>query len=72
MNAASPPPNTEPVITEEPDISLTTLNKMLDIIAEQQKQIGEQQKLIIELTHRLESQHPGYGMVAEEIHRNDE
>ena len=68
-NAASPPPITEPVTTEEPDISLTTLNRMLDIIAEQQKQIGEQQKLIIELTHRLESQHPGYGMVAEEIHR---
>ena len=69
MNAASPPPITEPVTTEEPDISLTTLNRMLDIIAEQQKQIGEQQKLIKELTHRLESQHPGYGMVAEEIHR---
>ena len=71
-NAASPPPITEPVTTEEPDISLTTLNRMLDIIAEQQKQIGEQQKLIIELTHRLESQHPGYGMVAEEIHRETE
>ena len=69
MNAASPPPITEPVTTEEPDISLTTLNRMLDIIAEQQKQIGEQQKLIKELTHRLESQQPGYGMVAEEIHR---
>lgn len=68
-NAASPTPITEPVTTEEPDISLTTLNRMLDIIAEQQKQIGEQQKLIKELTHRLESQHPGYGMVAEEIHR---
>ena len=72
MNAASPPPITEPVTTEEPDISFTTLNRMLDIIAEQQKQIGEQQKLIKELTHRLESQHPGYGMVAEEIHRNEE
>lgn len=72
MNAASPPPITEPVTTEEPDISLTTLNRMLDIIAEQQKQIGEQQKLIKELTHRLESQHPGYGMVAEEIHRETE
>ena len=69
MNAASPPTITEPVTTAEPDISLTTLNRMLDIIAEQQKQIGEQQKLINELTHRLESQHPGYGMVAEEIHR---
>lgn len=71
MNAASSPPITEPVTTEEPDISLTTLNRMLDIIAEQQKQIGEQQKLIKELTHRLESQQTGYGMVAEEIHRND-
>lgn len=71
MNAASPPPSTEPVTTAEPDISLTTLNRMLDIIAEQQKQIGEQQKLIKELTHRLESQQTGYGMVAEEIHRNE-
>ena len=72
MNAASPPPITEPVTTAEPDISLKTLNRMLDIIAEQQKQIGEQQKLINELTHRLDSQKPGYGMVAEEIHRNEE
>lgn len=72
MNAASPPPITEPVTTAEPDISLTTLNRMLDIIAEQQKQIGEQQKLIKELTHRLETQKTGYDMVAEEIHRNDE
>lgn len=71
MNAASPPPSTEPVATEEPDISLTTLNRMLDIIAEQQKQIGEQQKLIKELTHRLDSQQNGYGIVAEEIHRNE-
>ena len=69
MNAASPPPITEPVTTAEPDISLKTLNRMLDIIAEQQKQIGEQQKLISELTHRLDSQQPGYGMAAEEIHR---
>ena len=67
----------------EPDISMTTLNRMLDIIAEQQKQIGEQQKLISELTRRLETQQGecnpqqtgydtqqgGYGMVAEEIHR---
>ena len=72
MNAASSPPITEPVTTAEPDISLSTLNRMLDIIAEQQKQIGEQQKLINELTHRLDSQQPSYGMVAEEIHRNDE
>lgn len=65
-------PITEPVTTTEQDISLTTLNRMLDIIAEQQKQIGEQQKLIKELTHRLDSQQTGYGMVAEEIHRNEE
>ena len=71
MNAASPPPITEPVTTAEPDISLKTLNRMLDIIAEQQKQIGEQQKLINELTHRLESHQPGYGIAAEEIHHND-
>lgn len=72
MNAASPPPITEPVTTAEPDISLKTLNRMLDIIAEQQKQIGDQQKLINELTHRLDSQQPSYNMVAEEIHRNEE
>lgn len=72
INAASPPTITEPVTTEEPDISLSTLNRMLDIIAEQQKQIGEQQKLIKELTHRLDSQQTDYGMVAEEIHRNEE
>ena len=72
MDAAAPTPISEPVTTAEPDISLTTLNRMLDIIAEQQKQIGEQQKLIIELTHRLDSQKPGYGIVAEEIHRNEE
>ena len=72
MNGAASPPITEPVTTAEPDISLKTLNRMLDIIAEQQKQIGEQQKLINELTHRLESQQPVYGMAAEEIHRNEE
>lgn len=72
MYADAPTPITEPVTTAEPDISLTTLNRMLDIIAEQQKQIGEQQKLINELTHRLESQQTGYDMVAEEIHRNEE
>ena len=69
----------------EPDISMTTLNRMLDIIAEQQKQIGEQQKLISELTRRLnsrqtecnhqqmgyESPQPGYGMVAEESHHHE-
>ena len=72
MDADPPTQITEPVTNAEPDISLTTLNRMLDIIAEQQKQIGEQQKLIKELTHRLESQQTGYGMVAEEIHRNEE
>lgn len=69
MYADAPTPITEPVTTAEPDISLTTLNRMLDIIAEQQKQIGEQQKLISDLTHRLESQQTSYSMVAEEIHR---
>ena len=39
---------------------------------EQQKQIGDQQKLINELTRRLDSQQPSYGMVAEEIHRETE
>lgn len=72
MNAAAPTPMAEPAANAEPDISLKTLNRMLDIIAEQQKQIGDQQKLISELTHRLESQHPSYNMVAEEIHRNEE
>lgn len=70
--AAVPTPLAEQVANAEPDISLTTLNRMLDIIAEQQKQIGEQQKLIKELTHRLESQQNGYGMVAEDIHRETE
>lgn len=72
MNAAAPTPMAEPAANAEPDISLKTLNRMLDIIAEQQKQIGDQQKLISELTHRLESQQPSYNMVAEEIHRNEE
>ena len=43
----------------EHDISMDMLNRMLDIIAEQQKQIGDQQKLIGELTHRLNSQQTG-------------
>ena len=45
---------------KEPDVSLSTLNKMLDIIAEQQKQMAGQQTLIAEqqreiatLTHRI-------------------
>ena len=53
------------------DISMATLNRMLDIIAEQQKQIGDQQKLIAELTQRLGNQQTGFGMVAEEIHHDE-
>jgi len=58
-------------------ISLATLNKMLDIIAEQQKQIAgqqqlisEQQKEIIRLTHY--SPISSIGMAAEERHRSVE
>lgn len=65
----SPAVKTASAPAAEPDISMTTLNRMLDIIAEQQKQIGDQQKLISELTRRMESQQPSYNMVAEEIHR---
>lgn len=65
----SPAVKTASAPAAEPDISMTTLNRMLDIITEQQKQIGDQQKLISELTRRLESQQPSYNMVAEEIHR---
>ena len=72
MNAAAPTPIAEQVQSKEPDISMTTLNRMLDIIAEQQKQIGDQQKLINELTRRLDSQQPNYNMVAEEIHHETE
>lgn len=72
INEAAPAPIAEPVANAEPDISLKTLNRMLDIIAEQQKQIGDQQKLINELTRRLDSQQPSYNMVAEEIHRETE
>lgn len=71
--AASAPMNENvamlPAAGAEQDISMATLNRMLDIIAEQQKQIGDQQKLISELTRRLESQQPSYNMVAEESHR---
>ena len=59
----------KPVPGAEPVIGVDTLNRMLDIIAEQQKQLCDQQKIIAELTRRLDSQQPGYGMVAEEIHR---
>ena len=72
MNETAPAPIAEQVQSKEPDISMATLNRMLDIIAEQQKQIGDQQKLINELTRRLDSQQPSYNMVAEEIHRETE
>ena len=65
---AAPTPIAEPVPNADPNISMATLNRMLDIIAEQQKQIGDQQKLISELTHRLNIQQNGLGMVAEDIH----
>lgn len=55
----------------ETGISIATINRMLDIIAEQQKQIGDQQKLIAELTQRLGNQQTGLGMVAEEIHHDE-
>ena len=65
---AAPAPIAKPVPNADPDISMATLNRMLDIIAEQQKQIGDQQKLISELTHRLNIQQNGLGKVAEDIH----
>lgn len=58
----SPDVKTASAPAAEQDISMATLNRMLDIIA-------EQQKLISELTRRLDAQQSGYGMVAEEIHR---
>ncbi len=58
----------EPVHGAEPVIGVDTLNRMLDIIAEQQKQLCDQQKLIAELTRRLGNQQTGFGMVAEDIH----
>ena len=64
-------PDAEPVPVAEPGIGVDTLNRMLDIIAEQQKQIGDQQKLINELTHRLNIQQTGFGMVAEDIHHRE-
>lgn len=66
--AAALAPIANPVPNADPGISMATLNRMLDIIAEQQKQIGDQQKLINELTHRLNAQQGGFGMVAEDIH----
>ena len=69
--AAAPAPIAKPVPNADPGISMDTLNRMLDIIAEQQKQIGDQQKLINELTHRLNAQQGGFGMVAEDIHQRE-
>ena len=71
MNEAAPTPITEPVPNADPDISMATLNRMLDIIAEQQKQIGDQQKFINELTHRLNAQQGGFRMVAEDVHHRE-
>ena len=71
MNETAPTPIAEPVPDADPGISMATLNRMLDIIAEQQKQIGDQQKLISELTHRLNIQQNGWGMVAEDIHHRE-
>ena len=63
--------DTEPVPVAEPGIGVDTLNRMLDIIAEQQKQLCDQQKLIAELTRRLGNQQTGFGMVAEDIHHRE-
>ena len=71
MNETAPTPIAEPAPDADPGISMATLNRMLDIIAEQQKQIGEQQKLISELTPRLNIQQNGLGMVAEDIHHRE-
>lgn len=61
----------ETVSSAEPGIGVDTLNRMLDIIAEQQKQLCDQQKLIAELTRRLSNQQNGLGMVAEDIHHRE-
>ena len=61
----------ETVSSAEPGIGMDTLNRMLDIIAEQQKQLCDQQKLIAELTRRLSNQQTGFGMVAEDIHHRE-
>ena len=61
----------ETVSSTEPGIGVDTLNRMLDIIAEQQKQLCDQQKLIAELTRRLGNQQTGFGMVAEDIHHQE-
>ncbi len=64
-------PAAEPVPGAKPGIGVDTLNRMLDIIAEQQKQLCDQQKLIAELTRRLGNQQTGFGMVAEDIHHRE-
>ena len=64
-------PAAETVPGAEQGIGVDTLNRMLDIIAEQQKQIGDQQKLINELTHRLNAQQGEFDMVAEDIHHRE-
>lgn len=69
--AAALAPIANPVPNADPGISMATLNRMLDIIAEQQKQIGDQQKLINELTHRLNAQQGGFGMVAEDMRHRE-
>ena len=61
----------ETVSSVEPGIGMDTLNRMLDIIAEQQKQLCDQQKLIAELTRRLGNQQTGFGIVAEDIHHRE-
>lgn len=61
----------ETVSSAEPGIGVDTLNRMLDIIAEQQKQLCDQQKLIAELTRRLGNQQTGFGIVAEDIHHRE-
>lgn len=61
----------EPVPGAEPVIGVDMMNRMLDIIAEQQKQLCDQQKLIAELTRRLSNQQTGFGMVAEDIHHRE-
>lgn len=67
------PPSPAPSQSKEQDVSMTTLNKMLDIIAEQQKQIAEQQKYIAKLTNLLgENPAHTYGIAADEIHHTSD
>lgn len=69
--ASAPIVETASEPTAETGISIDTLNRMLDIIAEQQKQICDQQKLITELTRRIGPQQADYGMVAEDIRHRE-